>query len=80
VDSPPKRDSAEARNMPKNAARTPSRVHAVLAGVIVNVCSQLFRLARLTASCFMQSTITSTSFSTLRNFHVLLLLDLFPYL
>jgi hypothetical protein len=32
VDSLSKRDSAKARKMPKNAARTPSRVHALLAG------------------------------------------------
>jgi hypothetical protein len=31
-DSPSKRDSAEARKMPKNAGPTPSRVHAVLGG------------------------------------------------
>jgi hypothetical protein len=30
VDSPAKRDSAEARKKPKNAVRTPSRVHALL--------------------------------------------------
>jgi hypothetical protein len=32
VDSPSKRDSTEARKMPKNAVRTPSRVHALLGG------------------------------------------------
>lgn len=34
VESPSKRDSTEARNMPKNAAPTTSRVHALLGGVI----------------------------------------------
>src|SRR6266508_5234275 len=32
VDSPSKRESAQARKMQKNAARTPSRVHALLGG------------------------------------------------
>jgi hypothetical protein len=32
VDSPSKRDSAQARKMPKNAPRTPSRVHALFGG------------------------------------------------
>ena len=30
MDSPPKRDKLKARQKPKNAARTPSRLHAVL--------------------------------------------------
>ena len=33
MDSPSKRDSAQARKMHKNAGPTPSRVHAVLGGV-----------------------------------------------
>ena len=35
VDSPSKRESAPARKMLKNAARTPSRVHAVLGDLMV---------------------------------------------
>src|SRR5215211_3101521 len=41
VDSPSKRESAEAKKKLKNAARTPSRVHALLGGNIL-FCSLFY--------------------------------------